>query len=143
MLPHISMECRAGADPELRFSASGVAVAKIRVVASSRKKEGDSWVDDKSCWLNVTCFKKTAENLVESIKKGDLLMVEGRLELQEWEKDGEKKQAYAVLADTIGPSLAFKGAKIIDTDSQSSGGGRPAAAADNDPWAGGNDEPPF
>lgn len=144
MLPTISGEFRAVADPELRFAPSGTAVGTIRLVANSRKKtDAGEWVDDKVVWLRGVTFKQQAENLAESVSKGDLVLVTGKLQTEEWEKDGEKKQSYTILIDSIGPSLARNAARPMDTSRTAAA---PAAAAPaDDPWAvpAGGDEPPF
>lgn len=111
MLPQVTLEGRVVADPELRFSPTGVAVGKFRMVCSSRKKNEQSgeWEDDKTLWMQVTCFKRLAENLVESVEKGDLILVTGRLQTDEWTTDqGEKRSQVVCLADAIGPSLQFR-----------------------------------
>lgn len=143
MLPVLSMEGRVVADPELRFSQSGMPVLRLRIVASSRKKNDETgeWEDDKTLWMGVTAFRKLAENCAESLAKGDLVLVTGRLQTEEWEKDGEKRSEVRLLADTIGPSLAFKTAQILDgvsgqqkkAEAAPEGGAAPAQ----------QDEPPF
>ena len=149
MLPQITGEFRLVADPELRFAPSGVAVGSARIVASSRKKDDSGeWVDDKTCWLRLTAFKRLAENLAESFTKGDLITVTGRLHTSEFEdRDGNKRQSYEVTADTIGMSVAFKAARAIQTDRPASGGGgaSTATAPAEDPWQTPpqGDEPPF
>lgn len=135
MLPVVSIEGRVASDPELKFAASGTAVGRVRLVASSRKKEGDQWVDDKTLWINVTCFKSLAENVAGSLKKGDLVIANGRIQTEEWETDGQKRSAIVMIADSIGPSLVFKSAEIKDTVSSGGGGGSAPAAQ--------TDEPPF
>lgn len=146
MLPQVNFEARAVADPELRFAQSGMAIAKIRTVCASRKKLDDgSWVDDKTCWLDVTCFKQMAEHVAESVTKGTLITVSGRLVTEEWEtKDDppQKRSKVAVLADHVGLALAFSPARVMQAE-------RPAPAPADDPWASappppvGGDEPPF
>jgi single-strand DNA-binding protein len=110
VLPIVTVEGRMVNDPELRFSPSGVAVGKFRIVASSRKKdESGEWVDDKTLWMQVTCFKQLAENCVDSLGKGDLVVVTGRLQTDEWESEGgEKRSATVLVANNVGPSLMFR-----------------------------------
>jgi len=100
------------ADPELRFSQSGTAVARLRVVASDRKKNEQTgeWEDSDTLWLDVTCFNKLAENLCESVQKGDLLLVRGKLRTEEWDdrETGQKRSKIAMIADSVGASLAFR-----------------------------------
>lgn len=152
MLPVIQGEMRVVADPELRFAPSGMAIGTVRLVSNSRKKEGDEWVDDKVCWLRGVLFKKQAENMVESVSKGDLVVVTGRLHTDEYEKDGVKRTSVELLIDEIGVSLRWATAKAQraertqgSSSSSSSGSGQRGAPAD-DPWAGNpnaSDEPPF
>lgn len=148
MLPTVTMECRAAADPELKFTTSGMAIAKIRCVSASRKKvtEGgeEKWVDDKTCWLDVTCFKKQAENVAESVVKGTLLVVRGRLVTEEWDdkETGAKRSKTACLADDVAISLQFNPAKSMAQQVERQG---PASEPVDDPWAAPapGDEPPF
>lgn len=144
-LPTITGEFRTTADPELRFTASGKAVASVTIIASERRKnQSDQWEDgDKSPFINVSVWDKAAEALVEEVTKGQRVLVTGQLFQREYEKrDGSKGYStelkYAVVAPVPGgkPGAARSG---------------PAAAASigtvvNDPWAttpAGSDDPPF
>ena len=147
MLPSLTGEFRVVEDPTLKFAASGIAVGSIRLVANSRKKVNDEWVDDKVLWIKGTAFKQQAENMAESLSKGDLAIVTGRLVTEEWEKDGEKRQATALLIDHIGPSIAYKVARPETTERKAAAPAvtETAAAPASDPWAATaqGDEPPF
>lgn len=153
MLPTIHGEFRMGTDPELRFTPSGVAVASFRAVASSRKEEpkgSGNWVDDKSAWVKVTAFQQLAENIAESLLKGMLVVIDGRLEIEEWEdRDGAKRQTPNILVNTIGPALKYATAKVSKVESQGAqqqSSSRQQTSRDDDPWAAPpaqNDEPPF
>lgn len=153
MLPEIVGEFRCAAEPNLRFAPSGTAVLNIRAVASSRKKtDSGEWVDDKTCWVNVVAFKKLAENAAESIEKGDLFMVKGRISTDEWENsEGEKRTSFNLIADYIGPSVTFNTAKVSRGERQSSGsgggGGQQSQQQQADPWVNSgttdSDAPPF
>lgn len=145
-LPTISGEFRVAADPELRYAASGVAVCKIRAVASHRKKnDDDTWVDSNTLWTSLTIFKDAAEHAAESFEKGDLVVVTGRIELQEWEKDGVKNRAANVLVDSIGHSTRWATSKATKVERSGGGDGQRKKQTDNDPWAAPDqsDEPPF
>lgn len=137
MLPAVIGEFRAAADPELRFSPSGIAVARLRAVASSRKKLDDgTWIDDKTVWVNLTAFKKVAENMAESFQKGDLLVVTGKLQIDEWEdREGGKRTSVDILIDTIGHSTAFNPSRSIKTDRPPVAPPQHGTAQENDPWA--------
>jgi len=131
-------------DPDLRFSPQGKAVARLRLVANDRKKEGDQWVDGDTLWINATVFGKPAENAAESLKKGDLVVVTGRLRTESWESDGQKKSAIVLIADQVAADLTFR---VLPHG----GAGHAAAAAEigadqgQDPWATpvGSPEPGF
>lgn len=160
MLPRITIEARVAAEPELRFSPSGVAVGRLRLVTSDRRKneQTQQWEDGNTLWLDCTCFKQLAENVVESIEKGDLVVVTGKLQTEEWTSpEGEKRSKVALIADTVSASLAFRtiphgaGKATRPTQGQRAATGS-QAAAEPDPWAtagpasggqGFNDDPPF
>lgn len=112
MLPKITIDGRLAAEPELRFGQTGTAVCRLRVVTSDRRKNDTTgeWVDGDSLWLDVTAFGKLAENVVESVAKGDLLLVSGRLKTDEWtDRDsGAKRQKIVLIADAVGVSLQFR-----------------------------------
>lgn len=143
-LPTCTGEFRAVADPELRFAPSGMAVAKVRIVANSRKKDPDTdqWKDDKVCWLTLTAFGRVAENIAESVVKGSLIEATGRLQTEEWEtKEGEKRTGMSLVADRVGLSLAFVPAKAMERTVKRES----APAEGGDPWVAPaqDDEPPF
>jgi single-strand DNA-binding protein len=147
MLPLVTIEGRVVDDPELRFTPSGLALAKFRIVASSRKKnEQDEWVDDKTLWIDATCWRQLAENVAESIGKGDLITVVGRLQTEEWtNKEGEKRSKISVTADSVAASLQFRTIRHGEGKSASRS---TSSRSDSDPWTGGrsstpDDEPPF
>lgn len=131
MLPTISGEFRLAADPELVFGQTGTPIARLRMVAASRKKDGDKWIDDKTLWINATAFKSLAENIAGSLQKGDLVLITGRLEPNDWtDKDGNEHKSMAIVLNTVGPSLQFAEAKITKAERTAS-----AAPADDNPWA--------
>lgn len=134
MLPRIPVEGRVVADPDLRYSPSGTAVASFRFVASDRKKnEQDEWVDDGTLWMKITCFKAMAENVAEQLKKGDLVMVTGKIKTEEWEQDGVKRQALVMLADSIYKSPMMFGARKAAAPAQTDGGWTAPGTQDDSP----------
>lgn len=159
-LPRVAIEARAVADPELRFSQSGTAVARLRVVASDRRKnpQTDEWEDGDQLWLDVTCFKQLAENIVESVQKGDLLLIQGRLRTEEWDdrESGQKRSKVSLIADVIAASLQFRvlphaggehaqrAAQRAPAPVQQAYGGQEAPSSyGQSPWGGQGEEPPF
>ncbi|MTD55698.1 single-stranded DNA-binding protein [Amycolatopsis pithecellobii] len=137
------------ADPELRFTPSGVAVANFTVASTPRAfdKATGEWKDGEPLFLRCNVWKSAAENVAESLTKGTRVIVTGRLQQRSYEKDGEKLTSYELTVDEIGPSLRYATAKVNKV-SRSSGGN---TTATDDPWggkpasSGGGfaDEPPF
>jgi single-strand DNA-binding protein len=123
------------ADPELRFTPSGAAVANFSVVVNSRRfdKRTGEWTDTEPTFWRCTIWRQAAENVAESLTRGMRVMVLGRLESRSWEdrETGTKRTSLEVQVDEIGVSLAFATAKVTKATRTSS-----AAPA-------GDDEPPF
>ena len=99
-------------DVELTFTPGGTSIAKFGVAINTRKKEGDDWVDGEPSFFNVTCFSDLADNVAESLDKGTRVIVIGRIEQRSWEKDGEKRTGYEVIADAVGPELRWATAQV-------------------------------
>ncbi|GAB3560228.1 hypothetical protein GCM10027405_09680 [Arthrobacter alkaliphilus] len=96
------------ANPELSYGDSGVAHAKLRVAVNQRIQGADgTWQDGEPVFHSVSAFRALAENAANSLKKGDPVTVAGELEFRSYEKDGEKREARRIVADTIGPDLRF------------------------------------
>jgi single-strand DNA-binding protein len=147
MLPIISGEFRVATDPQLRFTPSGMAICDIRAVATRRKQNTNTqeWEDANTFWAKVTGFKKQAENMAESFKIGDLVVIHGTVETQEWEQEGNKRIAVNILLGSIGHSTAFDASTTLKQARPQGGGGtqtqpqsQPQSTGPADP-----DEPPF
>lgn len=93
--------------PEIRFTEGGRPVAKLRVAVNSRYQDGGGqWVDGPTSWHTVIAWGALAENLADSIGRGDRIVVHGRLEQRPYETEsGEKRHAWEITADEIGVSL--------------------------------------
>lgn len=147
MLPIAAEEFRVAQDPALSFTPSGVAMCRLLLVTNSRKKVNDEWVDDKVLWVRATAWRQMAENCAESLTKGDLVVVTGRLNTDEWEQDGQKRSALAMNIDNIGPSLRWNAHRKIEAERTDSTATSPPASsgASGDPWAtsGSEGAPPF
>jgi single-strand DNA-binding protein len=95
------------ADPELRFTRDGTAVANVRLVASSRKLVDNEWKDDKQLWIDGTAFKGLAENIAETLSRGQAVIAVGRLQTEEWTTEsGDKRSKIALILDAIGPATS-------------------------------------
>lgn len=83
-------------DPELKYSPNGTATCRLRLAYDQGAGENKT-----TGYCDVTCFQKTAEAVGAHKKKGDALLVSGRLEYREWEKDGQKRNAMGVVAHDV------------------------------------------
>ena len=123
------------ADPDLRFTASGVAVAGFTVASTPRvfDRASGEWKDGDTLFLRCTLWRQPAENTAETLTKGTRVIVTGRLKQRTYDtRDGEKRTVTEIDVDDIGPSLRYATAKVIRTPKTVSAG------------AGGtDDQPPF
>jgi len=147
------------ADPELRFTAGGQAVANFTVASTPRSfdKASNEWKDGEALFLRCNVWRQAAENVAESLTRGARVIVSGRLKQRSFEtREGEKRTVVELEVDEIGPSLRYATAKVNrpersgsdDARRESYGANRPDGSglpprADNvDAWAGDN-PPPF
>jgi single-strand DNA-binding protein len=108
-LPRITVAGRLADDPQLKFTQAGKAVCRLRIVASDRVKVGDEWKDGDTLWISATCWERLAENVAESTKKGDLVIVTGRLLTEEWtDRESNKRSAITLKVESLGADLAFR-----------------------------------
>jgi single-strand DNA-binding protein len=118
------------ADPELRFTPSGAAVANFTVASTPRTfdRNTNEWRDGDAMFLNCAVWRQAAENVAESLQKGMRVIVQGRLKSRSYEtREGEKRTVFEVDVDEIGPALKYATAKVSRTSSgggQGGGGGR-------------------
>jgi len=96
------------ADPRMRETASGVKVANFRVAATPRRfdREAGRYVDHDSLFLNVTCWRDLAENVVTSLHKGDPVIVNGRMYTRQYERNEQTQQVIEMEATSVGPDLS-------------------------------------
>ena len=88
-------------DPELRYTPSGMAVTDIGLAVNDRKKSSSGeWVDETT-FVDITLWGRTAEVVSEYCAKGKPLLVEGRLKLDTWETDGQKKSKLKVVGEKV------------------------------------------
>ncbi|MGW7514806.1 single-stranded DNA-binding protein [Streptomyces sp. NPDC054796] len=145
------------ADPELRFTPSGAAVANFRIASTPRHfdRQTSEWKDGEPLFLAVNVWRQQAEHVAESITRGMRVVVVGKLQQRQYDdKEGKRRSSYEITADEIAPSLLRATAVVTkatgqqgnaQSGQQSGGWGRqqqPAA----DPWqthGGFGNEPPF
>ena len=126
------------ADPELRFTPSGAAVANFTVASTPRTfdRQSGEWKDGDAMFLNCSVWRQAAENVAESLTKGMRVVVQGRLKSRSYEtREGERRTVFEVEVDEVGPSMRYASAKVTRNSGGSSsggysGGGSTAAPAD-------------
>ncbi|NNL71623.1 MAG: single-stranded DNA-binding protein [Acidimicrobiia bacterium] len=138
-------------DPELRFTPSGVAMAKIRVAVNRRWRDQQGEWQEETSFFGGTLWREAAENAAESLQKGTRVIITGSLEQRSWEtQEGDKRSIVEVRIDELGPSLRWATASVTRTprsDNFGGGGGGgqpatvPAAPVARDDF--GPDEAPF
>jgi len=150
------------ADPELRFTPSGAAVASFTIASTPRQfdRASNEWKDGDALFLRCSIWRQAAENVAESLTRGMRVVATGRLKQRSFEtREGEKRTVIELDVDEVGPSLRYATAKVNRTARGSdsggggfggSGSGGGGSAPADDPWgsappAGGGyaDEPPF
>ncbi len=112
------------ADPELRFTPSGAAVANFTVASTPRTfdRQTNEWKDSDTLFMRCSIWREAAENVAESLTKGTRVIVSGRLVQRSYEtREGEKRTVVELQVDEVGPSLRYASAKV--TRSQRGGGG--------------------
>ena len=88
-------------DPEVRVLPSGSIVADVGLAVNERRKDqSGNWIEEPN-FFDVTVWNRSAEVVRDYTKKGSPLLVEGRLEQETWEQDGQKRSKVKVVADRI------------------------------------------
>ena len=114
------------ADPELRFTPNGAAVANFTVASTPRTydRQTNEWKDGDALFLRCAVWREVAENVAESLTRGSRVVVQGRLKQRSFEtKEGEKRTVVELDVDEIGPSLRYATAKVNKTTRGGGGGG--------------------
>lgn len=136
MLNRVVLIGRLVADPELRYTQSGIAVANFRVAVDRTYKSSSG--EKQTDFIRVVCWRKTAELVGQYLNKGRLVGIDGSLQSNQYEtKEGEKRTSYEVLADSV---------QFLDRKDSAGGGGRdsapPASAGSPPPENSGGYSPP-
>lgn len=154
------------ADPELRWTQSGAAVADFTVASTPRTydRNAGEWRDGDTLFMRCSVWRETAENVAESLRKGMRVIVQGRLTQRSYDtQQGERRTVVELQVDEVGPSLRRARAQVTRVQTQPAsaggfgagaasgaggGGWAPSAALDaqqHDPWGepAAPSEPPF
>ncbi|MBX7074436.1 MAG: single-stranded DNA-binding protein [Pirellulales bacterium] len=124
-------------DPELRYTPSGTAVTDIGLAVNDRRKnQAGEWVEETT-FVDVTLWGRTAEIASEYLSKGSSALIEGRLKLDTWETDGQKRSKLKVIGEKL---------QLLGGRGQGPGGGSPAGGGgrrSSGGGGGGGGEPDF
>ncbi len=136
------------ADPELRFTPSGAAVATFTVASTPRKYNAQTsqWEDGDALFMRCNIWRQAAENVAESLTRGARVVVSGRLRQRSFEtKEGEKRTVVELEVEEVGPSLKYATAKVNKASRGSGDGGfaggnaRSGDGASGGSYSGGDD----
>lgn len=120
-----------GRDPEMRYTPNGTAVTSFPVAVTRRWSSSEGQPQEETEWFNVVAWNKLAESCNQSLAKGRMVYVEGRLRTRSWDgQDGQKHYRTEVYATTV---------QFLDSRSRTQEPGVPVRAADDD--LGGDVEP--
>ncbi|MWB97429.1 single-stranded DNA-binding protein [Agromyces seonyuensis] len=138
------------ADPELRYTQNGLAVANFTIASTPRTfdRASNEWKDGEALFLRASCWREFAEHVAGSLTKGTRVIASGRLKQRSYDdKDGQRRTVIELEVDEVGPSLRYATASV--TRASGGGGGRGAVGgggsyggnAGGQSYGGGSDEP--
>jgi single-strand DNA-binding protein len=141
MSTNVTLTGTLGRDPELRFTPSGKPVVSLSVVTSKSVKTDDGkWENHEETWWKVSAWDQLAENIAESLRKGDPVIVVGRSFMEPYkDRDGNDRQVLKVNAFNVGVDLKRRQVSVSRV-------ARDKAPVADDPWSGASEvlvEPPF
>ncbi len=123
-----------GQDPDFRMTGGGTAVANLNLACNDRMKKDGEWVE-RTEWVRVVTFGRTAENCRDYLAKGRQVYVEGRMQTRNWEdREGNKRYTTEVVANQV---LFLQGGQ------GGSGGGTKSSGGYDGPPPIGDDDIPF
>ena len=116
--------------PELRFTASGLPAASFGVAVNRKlPAKSDGAATEAVTFFNIVAWQSLAENVAESLNKGDRVVVTGRLDQRSWENaEGDRRTVYELVAEEIGPSLRWVTATLTRPERSARGAAAPTLA---------------
>jgi single-strand DNA-binding protein len=114
------------ADPELRYTQNGLAVANFTIASTPRTfdRQSNDWKDGEALFLRASVWREFAEHVAGSLTKGSRVVATGRLKQRSYDdRDGQKRTAIELEVDEIGPSLRYATAQVTRSSGGGAGGG--------------------
>ena len=131
-------------DPELRFTSGGTAVCGLRIASNRRYTDRSGQQQEETTFMNVNVWRDLAENVAESLGKGDRAIVIGRIRVRSFEaKDGGTRWVTEIEADEVSPSLRWAKASVSKTSGPSAAGGGGGGGVSSTPPPPSDDDVPF
>jgi single-strand DNA-binding protein len=98
-----------GTEPRAVTTQEGLAITSFRLASTQRRfdKSQEKWVDGETNWYSITTFRQLATNAAVSVKKGERILVTGRLRIREWESGGKAGTNIDIEADALGHDLSW------------------------------------
>ena len=124
------------ADPELRFTQSGVAVASFTIASTPRTfdRQANEWKDGEALFMRCSIWRDAAENVASSLEKGARVVAQGRLKQRSFtDKEGNNRTSIELDVDEIGPSLKYATADVtkVKKGEGGKGGGKPSGKSES------------
>lgn len=97
-------------DPELKFTPNGAPVCDFSIATNRRtfNKQSGHYEDGKTTYIDCTAWQQLAENIAQSVSRGEQVIATGRLDLEQWEtNEGERRQRLKMIAEAAGPGLQY------------------------------------
>ena len=139
-LNHITLLGHLGADPEARFTQSGKPIVRLRLATNRRWRNGSDEWQEETDWHNVVTFGDLAERTRQRVAKGDLVLVDGRLQHRTWKADdGTPRSRSEVVARTV----QALGRRLQAGASVDGAGDADSGPAQGDGSGSGDDDVPF
>lgn len=126
------------ADPELRYTQNGLAVANFTIASTPRTfdRATNDWKDGEALFLRASCWREFAEHVAGSLTKGMRVVATGRLRQRSYDdRDGNKRTAIELEVDEIGPSLRYATAQVTRASGGGGGGRSQVSSGAEEPWA--------
>ena len=129
------------ADPELRYTQNGLAVANFTIASTPRTfdRQANEWKDGEALFLRASVWREFAEHVAGSLTKGSRVIATGRLKQRSYQdREGNNRTSIELEVDEIGPSLRYATAQVTRAASSGGGGGggRPQVQQGSDePWS--------
>ncbi len=126
-------------DPELRYTQNGIALANFTIASTPRvwSKQANDWEDGETLFLRGTVWREYAEHVAATLSKGTRVIAHGTLKQRSYQtKEGEKRTAYELDVEEIGPALRYVSGTLVKTGSRTQAANQQSARADeSDVWS--------